>query len=140
MGLLLVTPESCKTFLDYPCEGTLVSRSRLCVLCPSSFATSADLWDSWAAIGICCFVKGTQLRVGDVSGGSKACATELVRHTSQIGFGAKTQESTKSEHGVHSRSLTSVTSSTEREKKIFRRGWREKLRWIQECCEEDPIF
>ena len=43
-------------------------------------------------------------RVGDVSGGSKACATELVRRTSQIGFGAKTQESTKSEHGVHSRS------------------------------------
>ena len=56
--LLLVTPESCKTFLDYPCEGTLVSRSHLCVLCLLLFATSADLWDSWAAIGICCFIKG----------------------------------------------------------------------------------
>ena len=28
----------------------------------------------------------------------------------------------------------------ERKKKTFRRGWREILRWIQECCEEDPIF
>ena len=38
--MLLVTPESCNTFLDYPCKGTLVSRSRLCVLCSSSSATS----------------------------------------------------------------------------------------------------
>ena len=51
VGLLLVTPEVCNSFLVLV-EGTLVSR--LSVL-PSAqtFATSIDRWDSLAAAGIC---------------------------------------------------------------------------------------
>ena len=51
VGLLLVTPKVCNSFL-VRVEGTLVSR--LSVL-PSAqtFATSVDQWDSEAAAGIC---------------------------------------------------------------------------------------
>ena len=78
MGLLLVTPEVCNSFL------TLVSRL---IVLPSAqtFAISVDRWDSLAAAGICglCLLYAAN-RAFKISADS--CATELVRHTLQIWF------------------------------------------------------
>ena len=51
VGLLLVTPENCNSFLLLS-EGAMVSRPSV-FTSAQAFATSVDRWDSLAAAGIC---------------------------------------------------------------------------------------
>ena len=87
VGLLLVTPESCNTFLDYPCKEHWYP-VLVCVCCVRRRLPLLQICGT-AGLPLESVVSSrvrSITRVGDVSGGSKACATELVRHTSQIWF------------------------------------------------------
>ena len=82
---LLVTPESCNTFLDYPCREHWYP-VLVCVCC---VRRRLQLLQICGTVGLSLeSVVSSRvrsiMRVGDVSGGSKACATELVRRTSHI--------------------------------------------------------